>query len=378
MTERGVKLSTFITTHVEEILHEWEANATRRVKAGDRGSIAPLRDHLGELLQTIARDIDAPAAAAPRGSGRTSEHDEASDVEAVGEKHGAGRAEQGFTLQQLVSEFPVLRSCVTRRWLQTTDATQPSDVEDLARFNEALDLAFMKSVGEFTARINRAREVFLGILGHDLRNPLSTIIMAAKMLLEEKLGESETREMVQRIVLTAERMHQMVMDLLDFTRARLGNMPVTLRPFDLAQTVRAVVDEFSTSHPNRAVRVHVTGDLRGKWDDARIGQAVSNLLGNAMHHGEKDAPIDVSARGDDAEVLISVHNEGPPIPPDKQQMIFEPLMGAAGDKGGRDPNHLGLGLYIAKAIAVGHGGRIDVESSAERGTTFTIRVPRAT
>jgi signal transduction histidine kinase len=235
----------------------------------------------------------------------------------------------------------------------------------------------MRSVDEFVERLNRSRETFLGVLGHDLRDPLSTIITGARFLIEERTDEAATREMAHRILATGKRMHQLIADLLDFTQTRLGRpMPIERRKTDLAGVVRNVADEFVTAHPDRPLRMDIAGDLTGQWDAKRMSQAVSNLVGNAIHHGTAESPIDVSAKADDNEVTIVVHNEGV-IPVENKAHLFEPMSPTNADKGGaRRSKHLGLGLYIAKAIVSGHGGRIDVDSTPERGTTFTIHVPR--
>src|SRR5262245_8470167 len=278
----------------------------------------------------------------------------------------------------MVPEFPALRLSVTRLWLRSLTSVTARDLDDLIRFDEALDLALTRSVSEFMDRLNRSRENFLGILGHDLRDPLSTIVTAAKLMLEEGFDQSTMPDLAGRIVRTAERLHQLVFDLLDFTRTRVGGqMPIRRRETDLGRTVRNVADEFASSHPERPVHINVSGDLNGSWDEKRMSQAIGNLLANAVHHGAEDKPIDVSASADDREVEIAVHNEGPPIPQERHSRLFEPL-NSAGARGAqaRGTSHLGLGLYIANAIVSGHKGRIDVDSSSERGTTFTIHLPR--
>lgn len=377
---RAVKLSSFISSHVEEILQDWEVAARHRAPHDQRSDLAVIRDHLGELLRAIAHDLDAPPDLAPKSALPNGEHAQAtSNVRNLGERHGAGRAEMGFPLEQVVSEFPALRSCVTRLWLEATPSITRQDVEDLARFDEAVDLALKRSVLEFIESLNHSRETFLGILGHDLRNPLSAITAAGQLILEETLGDEERRTLAQRIVHAGGRMRHMISDLLDFARARLGGrMPIVRRDVDLEKTVRDTADEFASSHPERTVHVHTSGELHGSWDDRRIGQAIANLLSNAIQHGAPDSAIDLSAHGDVAEVTLAVHNEGPPISAEQQQRIFEPLATARKHTAKRgDSGHLGLGLFIAKAIAKGHGGSIEVESSAENGTTFTIVLPRA-
>jgi signal transduction histidine kinase len=369
-------LASFIKTHREQILEAWEKTASSRAPRGSETNFAPLRDHLGELLDAIARDLDARADR-PDGD-RTSEHEAWKNVEALAEKHGAGRAYEGITLTQMVPEFLTLRSCATRLWIHSEPGATDRDLEDFVRFDEALDHALMHSVTEFMDRLNQSRETFLGILSHDLRNPLATMIMAARLMLEEDFDKTKLRDMAERIVSTGQRMDQLVSDLLDFTRTRVtGKMPIVRQECDLGKTVRNVADEFSMSHPNRTVNVRTAGGVRGEWDEKRMSQAVGNLLGNALHHGAPDAPITVSAEGDEKEVAIAVHNEGEAISDETRDRLFEPLTGVGphGTKG-RDPSHLGLGLYIAKAIVSGHGGHIDVDSSADGGTTFKIHLPR--
>jgi signal transduction histidine kinase len=374
-----VKLSAFITTHLDDILREWKDVAVRREPRVEQEALATLYDQLGELLRAVARGLDAP----PKDEAAKAElvaHGDARDrIETVGKEHGADRAEQGFPLSLVISEFPLLRSCVARLWLRSTPSLSPEDSEDLVRFNEAIDLALTESVSKFVERVNRSKEMFVGILGHDLRNPLSAIIMSAKLMLE--LGEEQqNKELAKRIVAIGERTNHMVADLLEFTRSRLGDrIPIARHDVDLEPVIREAADELTRSHPGRSVHIEVAGNLHGSWDDRRLIQALVNLLGNAADHGAADAPISVSAKGENGEIAIAVHNEGEPIPAARLEHIFEPLVQLASrkqDRGDRSPSHLGLGLYIAKEIVAGHDGRIDVESSAERGTTFTIHLPR--
>jgi len=372
-----MKLSSFIEAHHEEILEAWDGNAFRPVPRPQGVNFAPLREHLGELLQAIARDLEA---AGPGGEGPQPTQERAAwvNVNAVAKKYGAGRQHHAIALKQMVPEFPALRVSATRLWLQSLTSVTARDLDDLIRFDEGIDVALSRSVAEFMDQLNHSRETFLGILGHDLRDPLSTIVTAARLMLEEGFDESKMPDLAGRIVRTGERMHHLIVDLLDFTRTRIGGqMPIRRQETDLGRTVRNVADEFASAHRERPVHINVSGDLKGKWDEKRMGQAIGNLLANAVHHGAEDKPIDVSASADDREVEIAVHNEGPPIPKERRNRLFEP-MNATGPRGapGRGKGHLGLGLYIANAIVSGHKGRIDVDSSSERGTTFTIHLPR--
>jgi signal transduction histidine kinase len=148
---------------------------------------------------------------------------------------------------------------------------------------------------------------------------------------------------------------------------------------DAAALCRGLHDEFRTAHPTRAFRLASAGDARGAWDADRLRQAVSNLMGNAVQHGAADEPVVLGVDGTAADaVAIEVHNGGPPIPPGELSKIFDPLVrGSSAEHPKRNrPGSIGLGLYIAREIARSHGGDVGVTSTAEAGTSFTIRLPR--
>jgi signal transduction histidine kinase len=175
-------------------------------------------------------------------------------------------------------------------------------------------------------------------------------------------------------------MNQMIADLLDFTRVRLGaGLPISCADGDLGATVRHAVEEASAAARDRTLRCTTTGDLDGRWDAARISQVLSNLLGNALQYSAPNTRISVSARGEDKEVILGVHSEGTAIPSSQLPGLFSPfkrLKAATTGGGGGQSTNLGLGLYIAERIVSAHGGTIDVRSSAEAGTLFTVRLPR--
>jgi signal transduction histidine kinase len=155
-------------------------------------------------------------------------------------------------------------------------------------------------------------------------------------------------------------------------------MPLSPAATDLGHLCREVVDEMRAAHPTRTFRFDPHGDLAGEWDGARLRQVVSNLLGNAVQHGGGAGPVDLAVGGEDSDVRVTVRNQGPPIPRDDVATIFEPLVRgpSAESRGPRRPGSLGLGLYIAREVVAAHGGTIDVQSSAEDGTAFTVRLPR--
>ncbi|MCU1282692.1 MAG: Histidine protein kinase AsgD, partial [bacterium] len=218
----------------------------------------------------------------------------------------------------------------------------------------------------------RFQERFIGILGHDLRNPLTAILMGASALQRYASPATELK-VVGRIQSSAERMRRMIEQLLDLTRARHGGgIPVELKSCDVAGVVRRVLDELEMAHPERTLTLDVRGDATGECDGDRLGQVVSNLVGNAIRHGERDGRVDVILEGDGDAVTLTVRNSGAPIAPELLPVMFDPFRrGNASSSGG-----LGLGLFITQQIVHAHGGTIDVMSSAESGTTFAVRLPR--
>jgi signal transduction histidine kinase len=399
-----MRLADFLRTHREPILVEWEAFARTCTPGGDSMDVAALRDHAGQMLAAIADDLDAaqtPQAQAEKAHGAGTVA--ASRYSAAGE-HGAGRAVSGFTVAQMTAEYRALRASVVRLWTAAQGrALREGDVGDLTRFHEAVDQALAESLVRFEADVEQAKETFLAILGHDLRTPLGAIQTSATFLLEaDALPDAERARLAGRIRASAARSVRMVGELLDLTRSRLGGgIPVVRVEGDLLALVRDAVAEVAAAHPGRVIDVRSPGHpagapLRGRFDRARLGQALGNLLGNAVQHGN-GGPVTVTVAtaagsagtesgagtGDAAAsgrvITIAVHNSGAPISSAQLDGLFNPLQSRTvrpprGDQG--PTSSLGLGLYIAERIVHAHGGQLAVTSDAARGTTFTATLPR--
>jgi signal transduction histidine kinase len=220
----------------------------------------------------------------------------------------------------------------------------------------------------------RFRELFIGVLGHEMRDPLSAIVTGAELLLERGGLDPFQVRVVERIRDSARRMGRMADDVVELTRSRLGGgIPLHRVPTSLADLVRVAVADIQTAHPGRALEQRVEGETRGEWDPDRLAQVVWNLVGNAIVHGDAGAPVRVLVRGEGTSVRLEVRNAGPPIPPDLLPVIFDPFRRA---EESLRRHGLGLGLYIAQEIVQTHGGTLTVDSEAERGTTFTALLPR--
>jgi PAS domain S-box-containing protein len=217
-------------------------------------------------------------------------------------------------------------------------------------------------------RIETARDQFIGILGHDLRSPLSAVKMAAHLLEHSGAGQ-RTAELAARISRSSRRMEAMIEALLLFARARLGGgIPIERRACALGRLCADQVAEAREAHPGRAIECETSGELDGEWDPDRLEQVLSNLITNAVTHG--DDPIRVTVRGAADEVTLTVTNQGAPIRASLLPTLFEPYQGDELSKG------LGLGLYIVFEIVHAHGGAITVRSEAGEGTTFRVVLPR--
>jgi signal transduction histidine kinase len=219
------------------------------------------------------------------------------------------------------------------------------------------------------------RDQMMGILGHDLRNPLNAVSMAASALVRRPDLPEDMRAKVQVIQRAAGRMTELIESLLELARVgSISKMGLSPAPLDLGALARELVDEERAACPERSIELDVRGNLQGEWDPSRLAQVLSNLVSNALSHGDPRAPVWVSLDGERAEVTLRVKNEGSPIPPGLLPVLFEPFVRKAGDA---SHGGLGLGLYIVKQIVVGHGGTVGVESTAQAGTTFTVRLPRS-
>lgn len=221
--------------------------------------------------------------------------------------------------------------------------------------------------------VSELREQFIAVLGHDLRNPLFAITASAELLLRKPLDQKQ-RQIVQHILTSGRRAAQLVDDVLDFARGRLGHgIPLSIRACtDLNEALHHVVSEVQRVHPTRRIRSRIGGLEAIRCDRERIAQLLSNLVANAINHGDNRGPVEVAARVEEGKFLIRVSNQGEPIPESVLPQLFLPYSRPGTDL---PQAGLGLGLYIASQIAVAHGGRLDVHSTREDGTTFTFNMP---
>lgn len=335
-----------------------------------------LRDHAYQMLMAFADDLETPQTDRDRA---TKSKGDAPDQErdTAAETHAEARLLSGYTVVQLISEYRALRSAVLSLWERESTNFQPSHMAEMTRFNEAIDQALAESVSRYELLVNRARDMFLAILGHDLRNPLGSVMTGSALIMRDTSVSPRCAAVAKRMLSSSKRMNGLVNDLIDFTRAKLGPaMPLQRTDGDLVQVCEQVVGEIRTYHPDRQVCLHAPSKLNAIFDGGRVSQMLSNLVGNAIQHSDANAPVVVSVNKSANEASISINNKGAPIPVEQIETIFDPLVrGGEGGPNADERGSLGLGLFVSREIANAHGGAVSVSSDAAAGTTFTVVLP---
>jgi signal transduction histidine kinase len=374
-----MRLSLFITQHLEGILAEWEAFARTQGPSASHMSSLALRDHAKLILTAIAAEIETAQTPHQQQEKSRGLAPEALGPESAAATHGTLRQLSGFSLVQLTAEFRALRATVLRLWLPHLSAVTETTASDMVRFNEAIDQALAESVVTYSRRAEAARDTFLAILGHDLRSPLATISLAGSYLSTCALEPDKSREVGQKVQRGVASMTSMINDLLEYARVQLdGEIPIAAEMMDLAEICQAALENARAVHPSCPFEFTASGDLHAQFDRHRMQQVLSNLLNNAAQYRDLSAPVTIRAAGLADAVVLTVQNFGQLIPSEARQAIFDPMVRLPSDDGGngRSLRSIGLGLFIAREITVGHGGTLEVESDSTNGTVFTARIPR--
>jgi signal transduction histidine kinase len=368
-----MRLAEFILRDLEPILEEWEAFARAQHPAADHMDKAELRDQAAGLLRAIAADMTRPESAVLQRE-RSLGHTDPPPASATAVRtHAVLRARSGFDINQMCGEFRALRASVLRLWRRHGEPG-PGAVDDILRFDEAVDEALIESIGWFDAQVQQSRNLLLGALGHDLRNPLDTIQLTAAFL--ERLGGSDhVSKAAQRLKNSGARMKSLLDDLLDYNRTTLGvGLHVAPSPIDLAEAAETEMQQLRTAHPGRPILLTTGGDTTGEWDRHRMQQLLANLVTNAIKYGDS-APVQVHIEGEHDAVRMDVRNRGPEISPAELQRIFEPLERGSTARMRPETTSLGLGLYIAREIVRAHDGCIEARHAAGE-TVFSTSLPR--
>jgi signal transduction histidine kinase len=315
-----------------------------------------VKDHLPEYLDELAAAMDQARAAGVK-------------LEAV-EKHVRNRIVHGFDVRDLIAEYQIVRSVILRVY-QAQVVDGQTSLSDVMRLNETIDDSVRNAVDAFIAERESARDIFIGILGHDLRSPLQSISSAAELLVANARDEAMVQRVGCRIKASVTHMSELISGLLEFARIHLGGgIPIQRARLDLRTLVHDILEEVVLTNPARRIENKATtasGDFQGCFDATRVAQAVTNLVRNAIEHGGDPVVVELYDEGE--LVRIQVCNEGT-IPADVKPHLFMPFARGRVGKG------LGLGLFIASEIARAHGGRVVATEHDDR-TCFSLCLRRA-
>lgn len=371
-----MRLAEFIEQNQEEIVEEWVEFAGQNIQSAEDLDLVAVKDHVSQMLLAISKDMKRPQTSREQEKKGKGNREDQEDEANAAKKHGAQRVDVGFDIVELSSEFRALRASVLRLWSKTPqDIDRKDEVQDIVRFNEAIDEAWMYSLERFHNKVDESKNWFLAVLGHDLRNPLAAISGVQHVLkLSDNLSDNE-RKMVSRTEASAKRMGELIKNLLELTNLRLGSgMNIEKTRADFSKQAETIVQEFQFSYPDSDFNLQTPGPVQGDWDVVRINQLMTNLIGNALRHGEPGGPINIRVSGDEKNVRFSVQNNGSPIPEEIQEKIYQGRF--FNNTHNSSGESYGLGLYIVKEVVDRHEGTISLESTKEAGTTFTVTLPR--
>ncbi|GAB3366302.1 sensor histidine kinase [Lysobacter rhizosphaerae] len=367
-------LADFIEHHAETIIED-AITFAKTVEVGTPLDNIALRDHLPEIVEAIVADLRTPQtraeeiaksegrALAPIGRPRSSAG-----------THALHRAHSGYSISNLVSEYRALRASVLRLWANAPDQKSAS-ADEVTRFNEAIDEAIAESVSHYAVEVERWRNIFLGVLGHDLRSPLSAIVMTSEMIAHMAV-DAPIATAAQRLIRSGVRMRELLDKLLVYNRAQIGmGFEVEKADVDLAHECREEIELLRASMPETRIQFESPGSLRGMFDAAHIREALANLVVNAQKYGTRGGDIRVELRDEGSGAELTVGNAGNPIPRETLDLMFEPLRRGGVSGGESEQASLGLGLFIVSQIAQAHAGTIRAESG-EGTTTFKLHLPR--
>jgi signal transduction histidine kinase/CheY-like chemotaxis protein len=373
----GSRLATMLRDRQDELVHEWIS----RVR---EDPAIPQAHNLDEeqLRDNVPMIVEALIASLSQRAQQTDEKGESAHQiggEEAARAHAKHRRKDRYSLAEELRELHHLRDvfidlCAhTGLVLRGEEAKLVHGVIDEVMTTAALEMETMSSSD--LRRDIELRELFIAILGHDLRTPLTSVVLASsKLLLREDFADAVKKDL-RRITSSAARMQRLIEDLLDMARINSGGIPIVRTATDLRLLSEQVIDTAMMAYPQSTILLGSPEAVEGDWDPERLTQLVQNLVSNAVEHGERGAPIRIELRAQADLVEIEVHNRGVPIPPEVLPSIFDPFI--QGQPAARRSKGLGLGLFIARTIAEAQGGTLRATSDAEQGTSFIATLPRA-
>lgn len=398
-----MRLAEFIEANIEPILMEWEAFARSIWPAGARAAEpAEVRDDAEAILRAVVADMQSEQTAAQqtqKSQPTDTAGDHGSQLAPSSIAHGGERVTSGFDLWAVIAEYRALRASVLRLWRRSEPVPDLRDVDDLTRFNESIDQSLTVSVRSYGAQVerdrtvmlgseqaarsdaekaNRAKDLFLATLSHEMRTPLNAIVGWLSILQQESVEAERMQEGLRVIDRNTRAQVQLIDDVLDVSRIVSGKLRVQIYPCELSEVITAGVDVMRPAAEARGITLSVQLDpaaSSSSCDGVRIQQVVWNLVSNAVKFTPKGGHVDISLSRDQSSTCIRVRDDGAGISGGLLPHIFDRFRQA--DSGTRRRfGGLGLGLSIVKYIVEAHGGTVEAQSAGEGlGSTFTIRLP---
>ena len=371
-----MRLADYIEHNSVAIVDEAEAFAGTQLTGGVTLDSATLRDHIPQILEIIVADLRSRQTAREEREKAEGLSDTAdSSPKSPAQWHGQLRAKSGFSIEHLMAEYRVLRAAVLRLW-SSREAASAESFEDMQRFNQAIDQAIAESVAHYAAEVDTWRNIFLGVLGHDLRGPVTTILLASD-LLTKAAGNAATTRLASLLTMSGERLARLLDDLLDFSRTALGaGIRISRADSDLVAEFGDEIEMLRLAWPEARIDFQAPTSARACVDASRIRESLANLVNNAIKHGTAPGSVSVVLAQDAGDTHLTVQNRGPEIPPELLSTMFDPLRrGASVDTPG-DHTGLGLGLFVVSEVVKAHGGEVSVHSVGDN-TSFTMRLPSA-
>ena len=396
-----MRLADFVVENVEPILVEWESFARGIWPNGASADPTEARDDAEGILRATVADMQsdqtgAQQAEKSKGEGRPSSGD---GLNRASSSHGTGRVASGFDLSAVIAEYRALRASVLRLWRESGPAPDLRDLEDLTRFNECMDQSLTYAVRSYSEEVerdreallaneqaarreaevaNRAKDLFLATLSHEMRTPLNAIVGWLSVLRHEDGESRHFQEGLKVIERNTMAQVQLIDDVLDVSRIVSGKLRIDIRSCQLTDVINAGVNVVRTAADARGIRlnVHLDPSVSGAWcDSVRIQQVVWNLVSNAVKFTPKGGRVDVSLRREQSSFQIQVSDTGQGISSELLPQVFDRFR-QADSSTRRKFAGLGLGLSIVKYIVEAHGGTVEAASKGEgTGSTFIVRLP---
>ena len=394
-----MRLADFIRANLEPILAEWESFA-RSIWPGEAtGDPAELRDEAEDILRATVADMQSAQTNAQQAEKSKGGGNEGDDLTRISSSHGSGRMASGFDLWAVVAEYRALRASVLRLWRESAPAPDLNDLDDLTRFNESIDQSLTHALRSYVHHVeldrqlllgreqasrreaeeaNRAKDVFLATLSHEMRTPLNAIVAWLSILRNEGSEAKHLPEALDVIERNTRAQVQLVDDVLDVSRIAAGKLRVEMRPCDLTDVINAGVNVVRPAAEARGITLYVRIDpsvSAAVCDAVRIQQVVWNLVTNAVKFTPKGGRVDVTLSREQSSLQIQVSDNGQGISPDMLPSVFDRFHQADSSTRRRYAG-LGLGLSIVKYIVEAHGGTVEASSAGVgMGSTFTVRLP---